>query len=135
MARLRKAQDGRDGRDGAPGRDGERGPEGPRGPAGKDGAPGRDGKPAAENLVEINAGIAALLARECTAEHVAGGYTVGDVLRILAAVAVGKTTITSPGAGSAFVTFRSIDDALDTVAATMSGSERVSVTLDPTETS
>lgn len=94
-----------------------------------------NGKTAGENLVEINAGIAALLARECTAEHVAGGYTVGDVLRILAAVAVGKTTITSPGAGSAFVTFRSIDDALDAVEATMSGSERVSVTLDPTETS
>lgn len=94
-----------------------------------------NGKSAAQNLVEINAGITALLARECTAEHVAGGYTVGDVLRILAAVAVGKTTITSPGAGSAFVTFRSIDDALDAVEATMSGSERVSVTLDPTETS
>ncbi len=94
-----------------------------------------NGKSAGQNLVEINAGITALLARECTAEHVAGGYTVGDVLRILAAVAVGKTTITSPGAGSAFVTFRSIDDALDAVEATMSGSERVSVTLDPTETS
>lgn len=94
-----------------------------------------NGKSAGQNLVEINAGIAALLSRECTAEHVAGGYTVGDVLRILAAVAVGKTTITSPGAGSASVTFRSIDDALDAVAATMSGSERVSVTLDPTETS
>lgn len=94
-----------------------------------------NGKSAAQNVVEINEGITALLAQQCTAEHVAGGYTVGDVLRILAAVAVGKTTITSPGAGSAFVTFRSIDDALDAVEATMSGSERVSVTLDPTETS
>lgn len=94
-----------------------------------------NGKSAAQNVVEINEGITALLAQQCTAEHVAGGYTVGDVLRILAAVAVGKTTITSPGAGSAFVTFRSIDDSLDAVEATMSGSERVSVTLDPTETS
>ncbi len=94
-----------------------------------------NGKTAGENLVEIHDAALALLAKEATAEHVAGGFTVGDILRILAAVAVGKTTITSPGAGSAFVTFRSIDDALDAVEATMSGSERVSVTLDPTETS
>lgn len=94
-----------------------------------------NGKTAGETLVELHAAALAILAKETTAEHVAGGFSVGDILRILAAVAVGKTTITSPGAGSAFVTFRSIDDALDVVEATMSGSERVSVTLDPTETS
>lgn len=94
-----------------------------------------NGKTAGETLVELHSAALAILAKETTAEHVAGGFSVGDILRILAAVAVGKTTITSPGAGSAFVTFRSIDDALDVVEATMSGSERVSVTLDPTETS
>lgn len=94
-----------------------------------------NGKSAGTTLVELHAAALAILAKEATSEHVAGGFSVGDILRILAAVAVGKTTITSPGAGSAFVTFRSIDDALDVVEATMSGSERVSVTLDPTETS
>lgn len=94
-----------------------------------------NGKTAEENLLEIHAATMLLLTKETTAEHVAGGFSVGDILRILAAVAAGKTTITSLGAGSASVTFRSIDDAVDVVTATMSGSERVNVSIDPTETS
>lgn len=94
-----------------------------------------NGKSAGQNVVEILAGINLLLARSCVDENVQGGYTVGDVLRILAAVAAGKTTITPLGGELATVEFEAIDDSVTTVTASMDGSERTSVTLDPTESS
>lgn len=55
-----------------------------------------------------------------------------EVLRILLAVAAGKTTIT-PGVGdTATVTFRDVDDSKNRVTADMTGSERTSVTMDGT---
>jgi hypothetical protein len=59
------------------------------------------------------------------------GFTYGDVMRLLAAVAAGKSTIVSLGGGAATVTFRSIDDSADRVEATMAASERSAVTLNP----
>jgi hypothetical protein len=94
-----------------------------------------NGKSAGQNVVEILAGIEQILARACVDENVQGGYTVGDVLRILAAVAAGKSTITSLGGGLATVEFEAIDDSVTTVSASMDGSERTSVTLTPTESS
>jgi hypothetical protein len=59
------------------------------------------------------------------------GLSVREVLRLLLAVAAGKTDIV-PGAGaSATVRFRDPADTTDRVVATMAGSERVAVTLDP----
>lgn len=92
-----------------------------------------NGKSAAQNLVEVNAGIATLLARNCFDEQIQGSYTAGDVLRILAAVAAGKSLITALGGGAATVAFSAIDDSVTTVEATMQDSERVAVTLTPTE--
>jgi hypothetical protein len=60
-----------------------------------------------------------------------GSFTALDVLRILAAVAAGKTTIDALGAGLADVTFRAIDDTQTVVAASMDDSERTEVTLTP----
>lgn len=94
-----------------------------------------NGKTAAQNLVEINAGVTALLARNCFDEQIQGSYTAGDVLRILAAVAAGKSVITALGGGAASVAFSAIDDSVTTVEASMQGSERVAVTLTPTESS
>jgi hypothetical protein len=59
------------------------------------------------------------------------GLEAGDILRILAAVAAGKTAIVSSGGGAATVTFRDVADASDIVVATMAGSERTAVALSP----
>ncbi len=72
------------------------------------------------------------LAAAVMASVVDGTYTVEDVLKILAAVAAGKTTVNDLGGGSAEVVFRNLTDALDRVQADMTGSERAAVTLDLT---
>jgi hypothetical protein len=90
-----------------------------------------NGLSAGQNLVALQD----LLDRHCVDEQVQTGFTVGDTLRILAAVAAGKTTITDLGGGAAQVTFRAIDDSGDVVVADMQESERVDVTLTPVETS
>lgn len=59
------------------------------------------------------------------------GFSYGDLMRLLAAVAAGKTTIVDNGGGSATVTFRDLNDTKDRVVADMLGSERDSVTTDP----
>lgn len=58
-----------------------------------------------------------------------GGFSAQDILKILAAVAVGKTDIAV--GGSTTVTFRDVGDTHDAVVATMSGSERAAVVLNP----
>lgn len=92
-----------------------------------------NGKSAAQNLIDINAGIAELLLRSCLDDQVQGAYTAGDALRILLAVAAGKTSIADLGGGAATVEFQAIDDSGVVVSATMAGSERTAVTLTPTE--
>ncbi len=59
-----------------------------------------------------------------------GTYTSEDILKILAAVAAGKTQIVDLGGGAASVTFRDLPDSLDRVAADMLDSERTNVTID-----
>ena len=54
-----------------------------------------------------------------------GNYSAAGILRLLASVAAGKTDITGTT-----VTFRDLDDTKDRVVASMSGSERATVTLD-----
>lgn len=73
---------------------------------------------------------AADIAGEFFATMVDGTYTMRDVLKILAAVAAGKTTITDLGGGSATVNFRDLSDTKNTVSASMTDSERTDVTLD-----
>lgn len=92
-----------------------------------------NGKSAAQNLIELNEGLAELLSRSCLDDQVQGAYTAGDALRILLAVAAGKTTITPTGDAAATVEFQAIDDSGVVVSADMQGSERVAVTLTPTE--
>jgi len=92
-----------------------------------------NGKSAAQNLIDLNAGISELLLRSCLDDQVQGAYTAGDALRILLAVAAGKTTITSLGGGAATVEFQAVDDSGVVVSATMAGSERTAVALTPTE--
>lgn len=60
-----------------------------------------------------------------------GAYTAQDILRILAAVAAGKDSITTLGSGNAIVTFRDITDTSNIVVANMTGSSRSTVTLAP----
>jgi hypothetical protein len=57
-------------------------------------------------------------------EVIESGYTAEEVLRILLAVAAGKTDISGTT-----VTFRNVADTADRVTATMTGSERTSITL------
>lgn len=60
-----------------------------------------------------------------------GAYTLTDVLKILSAVAAGKSDIDTSGA-SPVVTFRDLNDTLNRVQAVMTGSERTTVTKDVT---
>lgn len=94
-----------------------------------------NGKSAGQNVVELQEGVNDLLRRDCFDEQIQEGFSAGDILRILAAVAAGKTQITDLGGGAAQVTFRAIDDSGDVVVADMQNSERVDVTLTPVETS
>lgn len=72
-------------------------------------------------------------AAEMLTQPVQGPITVVEVLRILAAVAAGKTTILSLGGGQATVTFQAIDESGSVVVADMQDSERTNVTLTPNE--
>lgn len=92
-----------------------------------------NGKSAAQNLIDLNAGMTELLNRSCLDDQVQGAYTAADALRILLAVAAGKTTIADLGGGAATVEFQAVDDSGVVVSATMAGSERTAVTLTPTE--
>lgn len=92
-----------------------------------------NGKSAGQNLVEINAAVLELLSRSCLDDQVQGAYTAGDALRILLAVAAGKSTITPTGPDAATVEFQAVDDSGVVVSATMAGSERTAVALTPTE--
>lgn len=49
----------------------------------------------------------------------------------MAAIMLGKTTITDLGGGLATVAFRDLADILDRVVADMNGSERTTVTITP----
>ena len=61
---------------------------------------------------------------------VENGVTLKEALRLLLAVAVGKTDIDTSGA-SPVVTFRDVNDTENRVTATMTGSERTSVVVNP----
>jgi len=78
-----------------------------------------------DTLTTANVGAALLAAL------IEGTLTFQDVQRILLSVAAGQTVITDLGGGNAEVQFRDQADALDRVFAEMTGSERTTVTLDP----
>lgn len=63
-------------------------------------------------------------------EVIEGSYTATEVLRLLLAVAAGKTSIVDLGGGNATVTFRDTGDSKNRVVADMTGSERTTVTKD-----
>jgi hypothetical protein len=58
-----------------------------------------------------------------------GVYTAQDVMKILVAVAAGKTEIVDLGGGSATVVFRNLEDTIDKIEATMADSERTDVII------
>lgn len=60
-----------------------------------------------------------------------GDYSLKDLIRIMSAVLVGKSTITDLGGGDATVTFRDVNDTANRVVASMTGSERTNVTKNP----
>ena len=60
-----------------------------------------------------------------------GNLSPADLLRLIAAVQVGKDSIVDHGDGTATVTFRDTTDSKDRIVAEMNGSERSSVTLVP----
>jgi len=65
-------------------------------------------------------------------EIIEGSYTATEVLRLLLAVASGKTTITDNGNGTAVVRFRDLADSKNRIVADMTGSVRTTVTRDVT---
>ena len=81
---------------------------------------------------EISASISSLtalspstLASAVWSQIIDGGYQADEILKILASVSAGKTSI----AGSTVV-FRSLSDNKDRVVAAMTGSERTTITID-----
>jgi hypothetical protein len=71
------------------------------------------------------------IAQEVLGSVIDSGVNLGDVLRILVAVAAGKTTVTDLGAGAATVEFKNLGDEKTVITATMAGSERTNLVLDP----
>lgn len=63
-------------------------------------------------------------------EVIEGTYTAAELLRLLTAVAAGKSTIVDNGDGTKTITFRDINDTRNTVEAEIENSERTSITLD-----
>jgi hypothetical protein len=61
---------------------------------------------------------------------VEGSKTLKQIIRAMAAVLLGKTTVADLGGGLATVTFRDVNDTVDRVVADMDGSERSAVTFD-----
>ena len=82
----------------------------------------------------ISADIATVPAAAASAvglHVVEGTLTLDQILKLLAAVAVGNTSIVDLGGGSATVEFEAADGATVRVSATMTGSERTAVVLTP----
>jgi hypothetical protein len=65
-------------------------------------------------------------------EVIESGFTAAQIMRLLAAVAAGKTSIVDLGGGLAEVTIRDLADTKDRIVADMTGSERTTVTRDVT---
>ena len=85
--------------------------------------------------IEIGAAVgltASAVSSAVWAEIIEAGYSSSELLKLLASVSFGKTTIVDNGGGSATVTFRDLADTKDRVDADMVGSERSTVTLDAT---
>lgn len=64
-------------------------------------------------------------------EIIEGSYTASDILKLMAAVLAGKSTIVDNGDGTKTVTFRAIDDSADRIEAEIENSERTTVVLTP----
>lgn len=64
-------------------------------------------------------------------ELIEGPLTAAQILRLLIAVQAGETEIIDLGGGNATVKFKSFDGSKDRVSASVSGSERTLVTVDP----
>ena len=58
-----------------------------------------------------------------------GTYTIEDLIKIMAAIMAGKTTITDLGGGLATVTFRNLADTINRIVADMDHSERTNITI------
>lgn len=69
------------------------------------------------------------LAQKVWSYVIDSGYSAEQIVRVLASVAAGKTDVVDLGGGSATVTFRDLADTRNRVSASMSASERTSVTL------
>jgi hypothetical protein len=63
--------------------------------------------------------------------QVEDGMSLKHAIRLLLSVAAGKTDIVDLGGGAATVKFRDVNDTTDRVTATMAGSERTTVVVDP----
>ncbi len=90
-----------------------------------------NGKTAEQTLVENNDMLEALSALPNLDTPIEGAFSSADLLRVIAAVAAGKTSIDSASPGTATVEFRDVNDTENRVSADMVGSERASVTINP----
>lgn len=81
------------------------------------------------HVVPFESGGGGLTVNDILNGTIETGYTLKEVLQILAAVAAGKTEITDLGGGSATVVFRDLTDTRDAVSASMTDSARDAVTI------
>lgn len=87
----------------------------------------------ASGTIEIGAAeglTAGAVSSAVWSEIIESGYSSAEILKVLAAFAAGKTSITALGGGDATVVFRDLGDTKDRIEAGMEGSERTTVTLD-----
>jgi hypothetical protein len=64
-------------------------------------------------------------------EVIESGLSAGDVMRIILAIQAGETTVSDVGGGTKTITFKGQDGATDRVIASVSGSDRISVSVLP----
>lgn len=64
-------------------------------------------------------------------EIIEGSLSASDVLKLLLAIQAGRTSITDLGGGNASVKFKDLTGTVDRVTASVTGSERTAVTLNP----
>lgn len=78
----------------------------------------------------VGVGAGSTIADAVWLRQIEGIYTAEDLMRLISAALVGKTSIIQGIPGSATVTFRDINDTRNRIVANMTGSERTTITKD-----
>lgn len=86
----------------------------------------------APTVVRTTGGGGGISAADIWTYEIEAGKTAEELMRLMAAVLLGKTTVTDLGGGNALVTFEAANGTKIRITATMAGSERTAMSFDET---